>query len=329
MPTLKYFAAAGRAAPLLRPQARHHHRQGARQRRGDRRRRRGRPPRADPLRRPRLRAGGARPRRRHRHQRQAQAPRAPRPRRPRPPRRRRDRASRCSPTRPLRRQRDDESSDVGPSGRAVPSELAGVRKLFAFSEKLINRRSVDELLEAMLDDVIELTSADKGFLLLIEGAEAQADRAAAKDGKGAERRLLVRASRNVRREAIVNAEGHVSDSIVRRVIDTAKGEIVSDALTDTQLRPERERHRPEALERDVRPAPLPGGGDRRALRRQRQGEAPLRPHPARAAQHLRLPGFAHPPERDAPQRPARRQGPAHGRAARTRSSARSSAPAPR
>ena len=33
-------------------------------------------------------------------------------------------------------------------------EVAGVRKLFAFSEKLINRRSVDEVLEAMLDDVI-------------------------------------------------------------------------------------------------------------------------------------------------------------------------------
>jgi transcriptional regulator with GAF, ATPase, and Fis domain len=131
-------------------------------------------------------------------------------------------------------QRDDESSHTAPAGKAVPSELAGVRKLFAFSEKLINRRSVDELLEAMLDDVIELTNADKGFLLLIEGAEAHADRASAKDGKG-DRRLLVRASRNVRREAIVNAEGHVSDSIVRRVIDTAKGEIVSDALNDTDF----------------------------------------------------------------------------------------------
>jgi transcriptional regulator with GAF, ATPase, and Fis domain len=126
-----------------------------------------------------------------------------------------------------------DGSPAGSFGDAVPSELAGVRKLFAFSEKLINRRSVDELLEAMLDDVIELTSADKGFLLLLEGAEAKASRP---DVKGEpDRRLLVRASRNVRREAITNPDGNISDSIVRRVIEQARAVIVSDALADTNF----------------------------------------------------------------------------------------------
>ena len=129
--------------------------------------------------------------------------------------------------------RDDEDGAHGAPQSAVPSELAGVRKLFAFSEKLINRRNVDELLEAMLDDVIELTSADKGFLLLLEGAEAKAS---ASPQKGeADRRLLVRASRNVRREAITNPDGNISDSIVRRVIEQAKPVIVSDALADTNF----------------------------------------------------------------------------------------------
>ncbi|WP_438015864.1 sigma 54-interacting transcriptional regulator [Sorangium sp. So ce315] len=135
------------------------------------------------------------------------------------------------------------ASDDGeerPGSPQVSSELAGVRKLFAFSEKLINRRSVDELLEAMLDDVIELTHADKGFLLLLEGAEAAADTAVrggplAAASAGGDRKLAVRASRNVRKEAITDAAGGISDSIVRQVIATGRPVIVSDALADTQF----------------------------------------------------------------------------------------------
>jgi transcriptional regulator with GAF, ATPase, and Fis domain len=131
---------------------------------------------------------------------------------------------------PSTRVRDEDESITPGPGKGVSSELAGVRKLFAFSEKLINRRSVDELLEAMLDDVIDLTHADKGFLLLVEGAEASADRAQA---AGGDRRLSVRASRNVRKEAITDAQGGISDSIVQQVIESARAVIVSDALADT------------------------------------------------------------------------------------------------
>ena len=132
--------------------------------------------------------------------------------------------------------RPAESGDERPPPPAGSSELAGVRKLFAFSEKLINRRSVDELLEAMLDNVIELTHADKGFLLLLEGAEAAADAAAPPASiQSGERKLAVRASRNVRKEAITDAAGGISDSIVRQVIETGRPVIVSDALADTQF----------------------------------------------------------------------------------------------
>ncbi|WP_437658225.1 sigma 54-interacting transcriptional regulator [Sorangium sp. So ce1182] len=132
---------------------------------------------------------------------------------------------------------DGEERPAPPQGS---SELAGVRKLFAFSEKLINRRSVDELLEAMLDDVIEVTHADKGFLLLLEGAEAAADTAVrggalAAPTAGGDRKLAVRASRNVRKEAITDAAGGISDSIVRQVIASGRPVIVSDALADTQF----------------------------------------------------------------------------------------------
>src|SRR6185503_13374730 len=73
-----------------------------------------------------------------------------------------------------------------------------------------------------------------GFLLLIEGAEA-ANGQAQKAGKADERRLGIRASRNVRKEAITNAQGNISDSIVRQVIEKARPVIVSDALADTHF----------------------------------------------------------------------------------------------
>jgi len=130
---------------------------------------------------------------------------------------------------------DDSDDSEGPKeprldpGTSLSNEIAGVRKLFAFSEKLINRKSVDDLLEAMLDDVIELTSAQKGFLILVDGADAFSGGA----GDGKDKKLTVRASRNVRKETIVDTAGAISDSIVRQVVDNARPLIVSDALADT------------------------------------------------------------------------------------------------
>ncbi|AKT43407.1 sigma 54-interacting transcriptional regulator [Chondromyces crocatus] len=133
-----------------------------------------------------------------------------------------------------RRSVDEEPAASAPT--SASPELAGVRKLFAFSEKLSNRSSVDELLEAMLDDVIEVTHADKGFLLLIEGAEAAADASnPVVHSSGGDRKLVVRASRNVRKEAITNAAGGISDSIVQQVLESNRPVIVSDALADTQF----------------------------------------------------------------------------------------------
>jgi transcriptional regulator with GAF, ATPase, and Fis domain len=128
----------------------------------------------------------------------------------------------------------DAPADAGP--RSISAELAGVRKLFAFSEKLIGRRDLDQLLETMLDDVIDLTHAQKGFLLLLEGAEAQAaepDDGAPKPQLAGDRKPAIRAARNVRKEAITDVHGGISDSIVRQVIESGRPVIVSDALADT------------------------------------------------------------------------------------------------
>jgi hypothetical protein len=137
-------------------------------------------------------------------------------------------------TKRTRSNDDDDEPAARPIDKTgtgqVSSELAGVRKLFSFSEKLINRKNVDDLLEAMLDDVIELTNAQKGFLILVEGADNFSGES---DKPGQEKKLVVRASRNVRKEGISDAGGGISDSIVRQVIESGRPVIVSDALADT------------------------------------------------------------------------------------------------
>ena len=119
-------------------------------------------------------------------------------------------------------------TELPPAPAAEESELgveAGdierLRRLHSFSERLMMSRSVDELLETLLDDIIELTGAARGVVLLVDPSE----------GKDSTPR--VRVSRNVQREAIQDASGVISDSIVRQVIETKRPVIVSDALTDT------------------------------------------------------------------------------------------------
>ncbi len=114
-------------------------------------------------------------------------------------------------------------------------QLAGLRKLYEFSEKLMTMKDIDRLLEAMLDAVIEVTSAEKGLILLNDDAFV----GGGADGRAGEqaqsRPARVRASRNVRREAIAETSDAISDSIVRKVVETGRPVIVSDALSDAQF----------------------------------------------------------------------------------------------
>jgi transcriptional regulator with GAF, ATPase, and Fis domain len=121
-------------------------------------------------------------------------------------------------------------------------QLAGLRKLYEFSEKLMTMKEIDPLLESMLDAVIEVTGAEKGLILLSDDAFLGASKPpdpqqpARDDGPTAPPGLRVRASRNVKREVIVETSGAISDSIVRKVVETGRPVIVSDALNDSQFK---------------------------------------------------------------------------------------------
>ena len=96
--------------------------------------------------------------------------------------------------------------------------LNSYRKLFEFSEKLLAKYDLSELLDALMDSVVAITNADKGFLILLEGNE-----------------LRVKVARNLKRENLADALQQLSDSIVEKVVKTKKAVIVSDALHDQEF----------------------------------------------------------------------------------------------
>lgn len=99
------------------------------------------------------------------------------------------------------------------------AELNSYKKLFEFSQKLMAQYELTELLEQLLDVVVQVTNADKGFIVLMESGEP-----------------VVKVARNVRRETIADAVTHLSDSILAKVVESKKPLIVSDALSDAQFK---------------------------------------------------------------------------------------------
>ncbi len=101
---------------------------------------------------------------------------------------------------------------------ATVADVSGYQRLYEFSERLLRDYKLESLLETLMDTVIEITSADKGFLILTEGED-----------------LNVKVARNLKRENILNAMAQFSDSIVEKVIRSRRPLIVSDALNDDQF----------------------------------------------------------------------------------------------
>jgi transcriptional regulator with GAF, ATPase, and Fis domain len=133
------------------------------------------------------------------------APRAPPPPPPAPPR---DAARTANP--------DSHTSELpGVPGR----ELLLLRRLTAFSERLLDLYDVERILESLMDEAIEVTRADKGFLILMESGEPR-----------------VRVARNVSRENIEDAVEKLSDSIIAKVVKEQKALIVADAVDTPEFK---------------------------------------------------------------------------------------------
>ncbi len=99
------------------------------------------------------------------------------------------------------------------------AELAGMMKLSEFNRRLLQIRSVPEQIDALLDAVIEVTHAAKGFIILLEDGQAR-----------------IAAARNLDKKDIPDGVRHLSDSIIQRCVETQQPLIVSDALHDTMFK---------------------------------------------------------------------------------------------
>lgn len=98
-------------------------------------------------------------------------------------------------------------------------ELESLRKLYEFSQILLEKYDIEQLLETLMDYIIELTGANKGFLILME-----------------DEKPVVKVARNINKETIKNAVEQLSDSIISQVIKSKEPLIVSDALSDEQFK---------------------------------------------------------------------------------------------
>jgi transcriptional regulator with GAF, ATPase, and Fis domain len=112
----------------------------------------------------------------------------------------------------------DDAGPVEEEAAETVADLDAYTKLYEFSERLIHQRDLGELLDALMDAVIEITNADKGFLILLEGET-----------------LDVKIARNLNRENIADAVSQLSDSIIAKVVRSRKPVIVSDALRDDEF----------------------------------------------------------------------------------------------
>jgi transcriptional regulator with GAF, ATPase, and Fis domain len=105
------------------------------------------------------------------------------------------------------------------SAARTMAELNSYKKLFEFSQKLMASYELPVLLDQLLDVMIQVSNADKGFLVLMESGEP-----------------VVKVARNLRRETISDAVSQLSDSILARVVKSRKPLIISDALTDAEFK---------------------------------------------------------------------------------------------
>jgi transcriptional regulator with GAF, ATPase, and Fis domain len=108
-------------------------------------------------------------------------------------------------------------SPPAPAVETPPEAGSREDPLVRFSRRLLEAGSLESLLDALLEALLEVTRADKGFV--IELADDQP---------------LVRAARNLAPGSVEGAISRVSDSIVQKVVQTRRPLVVADALHDAE-----------------------------------------------------------------------------------------------
>src|SRR6266545_4755981 len=112
----------------------------------------------------------------------------------------------------------DDTPAIEAEAAETVADLDAYQKLYEFSARLLQKHDLGDLLHELMDSVVEITGADKGFLILMEGDH-----------------LDVKVARNLKRENIADALSQLSDSIVAKVIETHRPVVISDAMNDEEF----------------------------------------------------------------------------------------------
>jgi transcriptional regulator with GAF, ATPase, and Fis domain len=107
-----------------------------------------------------------------------------------------------------------------PLHQPAPEEPASIAtlRLAEFARQLANEPGVDSALTRLLDALIEVVRADKGFVLVVNDGAPQ-----------------VLKARNFQRENVADAVERLSDTIVNRVLQTRQALCIEDAVHDAQF----------------------------------------------------------------------------------------------
>jgi transcriptional regulator with GAF, ATPase, and Fis domain len=112
----------------------------------------------------------------------------------------------------------DTEAPVEDEAMATVADLDAYRKLYEFSARLMEKYELSDVLSTLMDLVIAITNADKGFLILMEGGQ-----------------LDVKVARNLKKENIADAVSQLSDAIIAKVVKMKRPVIISDAMNDAEF----------------------------------------------------------------------------------------------
>ena len=99
------------------------------------------------------------------------------------------------------------------------TNLFAYREIVQFSEKLLTQNNIEGLLESLMDNLIDLSKADKGFLVLFEDDQPQ-----------------IKVARNLEHQNIDGYVDELSDTILKKVLQDQEPVIVTNALTDQEFK---------------------------------------------------------------------------------------------
>jgi transcriptional regulator with GAF, ATPase, and Fis domain/pSer/pThr/pTyr-binding forkhead associated (FHA) protein len=112
------------------------------------------------------------------------------------------------------------SAREGGSAGALASTNLKLRRILAGNAQLLAEHSLKRLLEQILDSAVEITGAERGFIVLRDESDS---------------RSSIAAARNIDRESLRRPEEKISHSVAEQVLDSGVGMVSTNASDDPRF----------------------------------------------------------------------------------------------